>query len=244
MANYPTSLPSTSPADHAAVLDELVAIATELGTVPSDLSSTVAARLRVAAGGFGTWLVGQSVPFVPATWSGYTSNAISSTVANSNDRLVAVPFVLPRTATFDSIQMFVTVSADAASGSEIRVAVYDDEDGPGSLVVDCGATLITSSGAKMITFGATQLVQGRPYWLVLFTSVSGATNPTLRAAGSGLALGAPRSSGGISSSWDGFSAAIADLAYPASAPASLSGTTWAGLSATRILALGFVQSVP
>lgn len=32
MANYPASLPSSSPADHAAVLAEVIAIATELGT--------------------------------------------------------------------------------------------------------------------------------------------------------------------------------------------------------------------
>lgn len=45
MANYPTSLPSATPATHGVVLGELVAIATELGLDPSGTFSDVKARL-------------------------------------------------------------------------------------------------------------------------------------------------------------------------------------------------------
>jgi hypothetical protein len=45
VANYPTALPSATPATHAEVLAELRAIATELGLDPSGASATVAARL-------------------------------------------------------------------------------------------------------------------------------------------------------------------------------------------------------
>lgn len=45
MANYPTTLPSTTPATHGEVDDEIVAIATELGTDPALAFTDVKARL-------------------------------------------------------------------------------------------------------------------------------------------------------------------------------------------------------
>lgn len=50
MANYPTSLPSATPADHAVVLGELRAIAIELGLDPSGSSADVKARLDAMPG--------------------------------------------------------------------------------------------------------------------------------------------------------------------------------------------------
>lgn len=48
MANYPGSLPSTTPATHTAVNNEIVAIATALGTNPQGVYATVAARCAAA----------------------------------------------------------------------------------------------------------------------------------------------------------------------------------------------------
>lgn len=45
MANYPTSLPSSTPASHGVVKDEMIAIATELGLNPSGSDATVVTRL-------------------------------------------------------------------------------------------------------------------------------------------------------------------------------------------------------
>lgn len=46
MANYPNALPATAPANHGAVRQELLAIATELGTAPRGTHTTVKARLE------------------------------------------------------------------------------------------------------------------------------------------------------------------------------------------------------
>lgn len=49
MANYPGSVPSSSPATHTVVNDEIVAIATELGTNPKGSFADVKARLDALA---------------------------------------------------------------------------------------------------------------------------------------------------------------------------------------------------
>lgn len=48
MANYPNSMPSSTPATHNDVLNEIIAIATELGTTPKGEYSSVTARLNAA----------------------------------------------------------------------------------------------------------------------------------------------------------------------------------------------------
>jgi hypothetical protein len=131
MANYPASLPSASPATHGVEADEVVAIATELGTDPAGTYTDVKTRLGASTGqwspeqhGLLSWafdphLIGGNVVLSPAgqmyTFRLFTQKDI--TVTNMWLYVVTVGVTLTsgncRVALFDSGGTYITNSISA-----------------------------------------------------------------------------------------------------------------------------------
>ena len=90
------------------------------------------------------------------------------TIAHGVGDLIAAPFPVHSTMTFDRIGLEVTTSA--ASGV-VRLGIYGDSDGiPGSLILDAGTVDASTTGAKEITISQ-QLTPGM-YYLAAVGQVS------------------------------------------------------------------------
>lgn len=88
------------------------------------------------------------------------------------DTLYAVPFFVPRTATYTSINIEVTA---LVAGKSARMGIYADSSGvPGALELDAGTVSVASTGAKSIVI-AKELAAGW-HWLVIVSD----GGPTLR----------------------------------------------------------------
>lgn len=104
-----------------------------------------------------------------------------TTLAMAVNTLYAAPFYVPRTTTFTSINIEVTVLALASS---MRLGIYTDTSGaPDALVLDAGTVSLTTTGGK--TIAISQSLAAGWYWL------AGVGNglATLRAASQTNAMG-------------------------------------------------------
>lgn len=160
MANYPTSLPSSTPADHAEVLGEVIAIATELGLDPSGTGySSVKDRLTglsaaaVLAAGAGTTYYG-----IPGMY--YIGTNGNEVVAGG--RIYYEPFQVTG-ATITVTELATHVKTAATAGASARMGIYNADTAwqPTTLVLDAGAVAIDSVGIKSITALSQPLPPGR-----------------------------------------------------------------------------------
>src|SRR5579859_8225321 len=121
--------------------------------------------------------LGRALPALPLASGRYYSSPLVNTLAtftHTLNVLYAIPFHVPYPATFTSINIEVTT---LGSGNHIRLGIYNDNNGvPGSLVLDAGTVLTTTTGGKSIVINQT-LVAGW-YWLA---SVSDSSTPVVRA---------------------------------------------------------------
>lgn len=153
MTNYPTSLPSATPADHGEVVGEIRAIATELG-LP-------------AAGGVGHqrpyWAVGQYVYI-----GGQTTEMVPI-----EGTLYATPFPLMRACTLDRIGLY--IGTQGGAGEVVRMGIYEDSQGvPGALVLDAGTVAAATTGLKEVTISQALDITKR-YWLAFATQGASGT---------------------------------------------------------------------
>ena len=173
MANYPTSLPSATPADHGEVLGELVAIATELGTDPAGSSATVRERLEA----------------VTPTAQGLSphGNFVQSNMnarANANLAITAnAAYLMPVEMHPSRVyaQIGIRVGTGGSAGSVIRLGLYARNiDGtPGALIVDAGTVDATTSGYKSVVVSFTP--DRVPYCVAVACQGSPATAPLVAA---------------------------------------------------------------
>lgn len=95
-------------------------------------------------------------------WTQFTGSNINKALVA--DTLYAVPFLVPRTMTFDYIGIQVTAQA----GQKFRMGIYENGTNlyPGDLVVDAGETTLAAIGIKTRDIDPTQLTKGL-YWLAI-----------------------------------------------------------------------------
>jgi hypothetical protein len=87
-----------------------------------------------------------------------------STSAAAADLLYAVPFIVPKTTTYDRIGVVV---ATAAVGKTVRLGIYSDSDGlPGALALDGGTVSVGSTGLASVTISK-ELTAGRYHLAIL-----------------------------------------------------------------------------
>lgn len=108
-------------------------------------------------------------------WTGYTTGSLSSNAANSNRKLVAIPFVVHHKQTFDRISIRVTTAGDASSVVRLGIYVAKLDGTPGDLVLDAGTVALDSTGVKEITIS--QSLEPGAYWLAAVCDGLSATNP-------------------------------------------------------------------
>jgi hypothetical protein len=95
----------------------------------------------------------------------YAAGSLYGTYQIPADELWAAAFVVPETATFDRIAVYVTTPSSQAP-NQMRLGIYDDDgnSAPDALVLDAGVVDTSTSGLKTITIDE-QLGAGI-YWLV------------------------------------------------------------------------------
>lgn len=108
-------------------------------------------------------------------WYTSTCTATSLTTgALTANRLYALPFIVPHGATLDRIAINVTT----LSAGNVRLGIYNNNSNvglyPGTLLTECGAVDVGSTGVKSISINQT-LTDGL-YWLSLLSS----STPTIR----------------------------------------------------------------
>jgi hypothetical protein len=177
-------------------------------------------------------------PFGASTGTGGVAG-ISTTAANSNNRLFAHPILIGSTTSVNGAALNISTAADVGSGSVVRLALYNNNNGPTDLVQDCGTVDVTSTGTKVASFTPLDLAPGL-YWLAAFSSIGGATNPTFRISGtrvSSLVV----SDDPVSNALAGANIALlgpTPTTYPStSAPSSLASTTFSTYSLQILLML-------
>lgn len=95
-------------------------------------------------------------------------NTTTDTQALSINTLYAIPFFVPETKTYTSINIEVTTLGVLANG---RLGIYRDSDGaPGALVLDAGTISATTTGAK--TIAISQSLTAGWYWLAYVIDVA------------------------------------------------------------------------
>lgn len=105
----------------------------------------------------------------------------TTTAAISANTLYAVPFYVPVSHTYPTINLSVTTGV---GGTSIRLGIYSDNAGyPGALVIDAGT--ISSAGVAVGTLTINQLLSSGWYWLVGV----GDGAPTVRAISSSFSFG-------------------------------------------------------
>lgn len=114
----------------------------------------------------------------------YTSpstGAALTTGAGTVNVLRAIPFVVSKATTIDQMAINVT-TAGAGGAGKARVGIYNDNGNnyPGSLVVDAGEAVTTSTGVKTFTTGMPVTLDPGLYWLTYVHGCS-STAPTMRA---------------------------------------------------------------
>jgi hypothetical protein len=96
------------------------------------------------------------------------------TNTNANNRMIAQPFYVEKTVTFDRYAIEVTT---AVASSSIKLLIYSDSNGlPNSLVLNAGTVDSSTTGTKELTISQS-LTGGQVYWLVLVSN----SNPQVRA---------------------------------------------------------------
>lgn len=156
---------------------------------------------------------------------GSAIGAAMAAVSRNTDTLFAIPFIVVKDESFDSIAIEVTIAG--AAGKLVRLGVYNNQTGqdpvPGSLLVDAGTALIDSTGVKEIPISV-NLTKGL-YWLAYLA------NDTVTVRGSSVdsaisqVLGLPAAS--FASIARIYSSALAFAALPDPFPA---GPTFENLS--------------
>lgn len=111
----------------------------------------------------------------------YGPSGGQSALAATANQLLAVPFYLGATKTFDRIAAEIT-SAGAGGTPTVRLGIYSnraDYDYPDALVLDAGTVAATATGLAAITIN--QQLQPGLYWLVLAAQGATTTQPSVRA---------------------------------------------------------------
>lgn len=163
MANYPGSLPASSPSTHGEVKDEIIAIATEVGLSPSGWATTVASRMKIAehmvATGGVLWVTGR-----------YFFTMVSGTtgvVTPTASRLYLTPMYFPQSRSFDRLSLNVTTAGSATNVA--RVGLYNAHETTGlptTVNVDGGTLVIDTTGIKEATVSSS--VEGL-FWFAFVT---------------------------------------------------------------------------
>ena len=115
--------------------------------------------------------------------TGFSVRYAGSNVANSNNTMW-YPIFVPSFRTFDAIAINCSTSADAASGSLVRLGLYNVDPAtsyPTSLIVDAGTVSIESTGLKEATFSSITLSAGW-YYTMFSCYATGATRPAFHGA--------------------------------------------------------------
>lgn len=168
MANYPTSQPSATPADHAEVLGELRAVAAELGTLPKGGATDVKTRservARQVATGGGLYIAGR---YYDGSYNG--ANAASATISISANSMRLAPFYCHTTTTFDRIGIAVTTSG----AGNARLGIYNANTSglPGTVLLDAGTVSVGSVAGVELTISQS-LTADTLYWLAVVSDVS------------------------------------------------------------------------
>jgi hypothetical protein len=100
--------------------------------------------------------------------------ADNQTVVLGNGTLTALPFSVGRTTTFDRIGIEVTTLAAATN---LRMGIYNDAGGPGSLLLDAGLTTADASTTGLKTATISQALPVGLYWVAV---VAQGGTPTVR----------------------------------------------------------------
>lgn len=147
-----------------------------------------------------TWVRLSSSPMFGLASQVWYSSAVSSltALATTANRCTALPILLTKPATFDTIA--VNVTAAGGAGSTIRLGIYADNGSgaPGALILDAGTVASDSIGQK--TAAITQTLGPGLYWLVA-RDVQVTSAPTITVTASNVVSGL----GGLSMFSAGFS---------------------------------------
>jgi hypothetical protein len=111
--------------------------------------------------------------------AGYSPRYAGSNVANSNQTMW-YPMFVPSSRTFDAIAINCGIAADVASGSLVRLGLYNVDPAtsyPTSLIVDAGTVSIESTGLKEATFSSITLTAGW-YYTMFSCYAAGVTRPS------------------------------------------------------------------
>lgn len=162
----------------------------------------------------------------PECWYTSAITAVAATTFTTADnRLYAIPFIVPRRIRLDRIAIVVTTaSTNAVPG---RLGIYRDDGNlyPANLVLDAGDTgNWNSTGSKIITIDVT-LPPGL-YWLVVGTQAMGSTKAVLRAIALGSFPPILGVSSGLGTAWNtNYSVAWTYGSLPSTFPSGASVVT-------------------
>lgn len=232
MANYPSSLPSFSgqvgtstdplsapshPTAHTNVNDEVVAIATELGTLAKGSFGTVRDRLAAAL----------LFRFKAGYW--YTSpfaGTAQSLMAESQMGLS--PFWADGVTTFDRIAIEIVTTA-GSTGALIRLGRYNADAGgyPSSLIADDGtvdATILSATTPREITISWTPAAG--LYYLAAVCQGGATTKPTIRSLGATTVIPwVGTTSSAVAAATSGYNQAGVTAGLPSNVTAGASGAS-------------------
>lgn len=143
-------------------------------------------------------------------------SATASSASAVSDRIIAIPFYFPGSATVNRIGLTITT---AQASSNVRLIIYADNNGlPGDVILDCGEIDSSSTGDKEITIS--QALDGR-FWVAahIENGLIGYNTLTSSSEGSKIFLGRA-----VASNLDNDSAYVyEDRSYGAASAFSLSG---------------------
>jgi hypothetical protein len=130
------------------------------------------------------WAGGTTAYFIPNLSNEWDNLAISSSVPNSTNKVVGLCIHVPYPATLDEIAFYVNTPAETSSGSVVKFAIYDSDGSHGAASTRLAYTSdvsIETSGQKLVSLQSTVNVNAGWVWLEMFSSITGATNPTFAA---------------------------------------------------------------
>lgn len=152
MANYPDSLPSSTPADHGEVRGEVLAIATDL------LSPS-----RRTTHGIGAYVTGRY-------YDGSTAASLGGTQSYGNANTYLAPFYCHTPKSFDRVAIAVTTAVAGA----IRLGIYASDPDTGwpaaGPLADWGTVDPGTTGVKELTISIA--LDRRLYWLGFTTTAN------------------------------------------------------------------------